>query len=109
MLSITMRWMLFSNQWEFREQTLQIEPGSKRAKVQIELKGGVQISAADFGDIPDVSMFSHNGEPFLALTNHDILLKLAGRSCCQCSTLSSCERLFNMIKMHNAGRSERYV
>ena len=42
---------------------LQIEPGSKRAKVQIELKGGVQISAADFGDIPDVAgMFSHNGE-----------------------------------------------
>ena len=42
---------------------LQAEPGSERAKVQIELKGGVQISAADFGDIPDVAgMFSHNGE-----------------------------------------------
>ena len=91
---------------------LQIEPGSERAKVQIELKGGVQISAADFGDIPDVAgMFSHNGEhAFLYIDEprHPIetLQEDPAVNAQRFHLVKDCSTL---ITMHNAGRSERYV
>lgn len=91
---------------------LQMDPSSTREKIKFELKSGVKVEAANFDSISTVAgMFSHDGEhAFLYIDEpyhtEYVLMQKPAEAAQKFHLVKNCP---NLIAMHNAGRSERYV
>ena len=94
------------------QRPLQISPDGRREKIKAKLKKGVKVEATDFEKIDTViDMFAHEGEHALLYIDEpnygeEILSQNPADKAQRFHLVKRCKTL---IKMHNDGRSERYV
>ena len=91
---------------------LQLSPDGRREKVKAKLKQGVKVEATDFESLETVAdMFAHDGEhAFLYIdepkVSEDFLKEAPAENAQRFHLVKRCSTL---LKMHNDGKSERYV